>query len=84
MLGVREAQVQVATLFIERNDEPRARRVAADLANERPERLQRIRAQLLGDERSQYWEFSPRGVNFSYLPPERRPHLATLFNWLAG
>jgi hypothetical protein len=84
LMGVRRAQMQLATLFIERNEEPRARRIAADLAAERPERLERIRAELLSDERSEYWEFTPRGLNFGYLAPERRRHLATLFGWLAN
>jgi hypothetical protein len=83
LLGVRKAQIQLATLFIERNDEARARRIAADLAVEPPERLARIRAQLLTEDRTQYWEFTPRGVNFGYLLPERRKHLTTLFGWLA-
>lgn len=82
LLGVRGQQIQLATLFIERNEEARARRIAADLASERPERLERIRVQLLAEDRIQYWEFTPRGVNFAYLAPERRKHLATLFGWL--
>jgi len=82
LLGVRKAQIQLATLFIERNEEARARRIAADLSVEPLERLERIRAQLLTEDRTQYWEFTPRGVNFAYLAPERRKHLATLFSWL--
>ena len=34
------------------------------------------------EERSQYWEFTDRGVNFSYLEPARRQYLDTLFEWL--
>lgn len=82
LMGVRRAQIQLATLFIQRGEEARARRIATDLAGERPERLERIRAGLLGDERSQYWEFTPRGLNFAFLPRERRDHLATLFGWI--
>ena len=84
LLGVRQAQLQAAALFLERNEEARARRIVADLAGERPERLERLRVQLLSENRSQYWEFTSRGVNFDYMRPERRPHLATLFGWLAA
>jgi hypothetical protein len=83
LMGVRRAQIQLATLFLERNEEARARRIVADLASERLERLERIRVELFGDERSQYWEFDSRGLKFAYLAPERRRHLATLFDWLA-
>jgi hypothetical protein len=82
LMGVRRAQMQLATLFIARNDEPRARRIAADLSDERPERLARIRTGLMAEQESQYWEFTPRGANFAYLEPDRRQHLATLFAWL--
>jgi hypothetical protein len=84
LIPVRAAQIQVATLFIERNEEARARRIAADLAHEPIERLERIRAQLLTENRTQYWEFTPRGVNFGYLLPERRKHLTTLFGWFTN
>jgi hypothetical protein len=83
LMGVRRAQIQLATLFIERGEEAPARRIAADLASEHRERLERIRTELLGDQSQQYWEFTPRGLNFSYLAPERRRHVATLFAWLA-
>src|SRR5262249_27999783 len=82
LIPVRTAQIQLATLFIERNDEMRARRIAADLSHEPLARLERIRSQLMTEERTQYWEFTPRGVNWGYLAPERRKHLATLFSWL--
>ena len=44
----------------------------------------RIRTILEQESESQYWEYTPRGVNFAYLEPERRPHLETLFSWLSA
>jgi hypothetical protein len=35
----------------------------------------------LAENRTQYWEFTDRGVNFSYLSPARREHLARFFSW---
>ncbi len=84
LMGVRRAQIQLATFFIERGDDAHARRIVADLATEQRERLERIRMELLTDQPSQYWEFTPRGLNFAFLAPERRRHLGTLFDWLAG
>jgi quinoprotein glucose dehydrogenase len=79
--GVRRAQVQLATFFLAGGDEPQARRIFEDMKDERPERLAAVRDELMTEERAQYWEFTDRGVNFSYLPPARRAHLACFFSW---
>ncbi len=79
--GVRRAQVQLATFFLERGDEARARRIFADMENEPAASLEAIRDELLGEDRPQYWEFTDRGVNFSYLPPARRDLVAPFFSW---
>ena len=79
--GVRRAQVQLATLFLVRGDEARARRIFEDMRHERPERLVSVRDELLSETRSQYWEFTDRGVNFSYLPPEQRERVHDFFAW---
>ena len=83
LLSVRRAQLQLATVFLESDDEIRARRIIDDMKDEQLPRLQGIREALLTEQRSQYWEFTDRGVNFSYLEPARRPYLDTLFEWLA-
>jgi len=83
LLSVRRAQMQLATFFLELNDESRARRIVEDLKDEKIERLEGIRHTLMQEERSQYWEFTDRGVNFSYLEPSLRPYLDTLFEWLS-
>ena len=79
--NVRRAQVQLATFFLARGDEPSARRIFEDMKDERPERLAAVRAELETEERSQYWEFTDRGENFAYLMPARRAHLARFFGW---
>ncbi len=80
LLGVRRAQMQLATLFLQSNDEARATRIIDDLRGERPERLERLRQGLMTDDRSQFWEIMDRGVNFGYLAPDRRPFLQDLFD----
>jgi len=79
--GVRRAQVQLATLFLLREDTARARRIFEDMRHENPERLASVRAELLTETRPQYWEFTDRGVNFAYLPPERRARVHDFFAW---
>lgn len=82
LLGVRRAQLQLATFFLEKGDEARARRIVDDMKAEKLKRLQGIREVLMSEQRQQYWEFTDRGINFSYLTPARRPYLDTLFEWL--
>jgi len=84
LLGVRRAQIQLATGFLLRGWQARADRVVADLATERPERLDRLRIGLETDDRQQYWELTDRGTNFAWLPPARRPYLKTLFDALSA
>jgi hypothetical protein len=79
LLGVRRAQIQLATFFLARGDEAPARRIAADLATERPALLQTARAELEHEMSPQYWEITDRGANFAYLPPERRMKLTEVF-----
>jgi hypothetical protein len=82
LLSVRRAQLQLATFFLELNDESRARRIVEDMKGESLERLAGVRETLISEERPQYWEFTDRGVNFSYLAPALRHHLHKLFEWL--
>lgn len=80
LLGVRRAQVQLATLFLSIGDRERARRIQEDMMGERRNRLVMVRDELLGEERQYFWEFNNRGVNFAYLPPERRAWVEEFFS----
>ena len=82
LLGVRRVQIQLASFFLERGDEARARRISKDLQEERPDRLATLYRMLRKEDRPHYWEFTDRGVNFSYLAPKYRRHLDTLSSWL--
>ena len=79
--GVRKAQVKLAPYYLLRGDEPRARRVHHDMAGESPQRLASIHDELMRVESPEYWEIVDRGVNFDYLPPERKAMLARFFGW---
>ncbi len=81
-VGVRRAQIRIATFFLERGDEARARRIADTVASDAPERLRAIRDELMHETHSQYREFTDRGVNFSYLEPGRRAQLDRFFDAL--
>jgi hypothetical protein len=79
--GVRKAQVKLATYYLMHGDEARARRVHADMRDEKAERLASIRDELLSVESSEFWEISDRGVNFDFLTPERKEYLVEFFDW---
>ncbi|MFW6067572.1 MAG: DUF2254 family protein [Myxococcota bacterium] len=79
--GVRKAQIKLATHYLQHGAVDRARMVYEDMKGERPERLASIRDELLGVRSSEFWEISDRGVNFDYLPPERKQQLMTFFEW---
>lgn len=79
--GVRKAQVKLATYYLARADERRARLVHEDMAAEDPQRLASIRDELFSQRSPEYWEVIDRGVNFDYLAPERRAKLELFFGW---
>ena len=83
LLSVRRAQMKLATFFLELGDNVRVSRIVEDLKDEKIERLEAIRDALLGEQRPHYWEFTDRGVNFSYLAPERRRFLEPLLELVA-
>jgi len=82
LLGVRRAQLQLATLFAARGDEPRAKRICADLAGEEIARIERLKGDLDAELDEGYWEVTDRGTNFAYLPAERRAQLSLLMRWI--
>jgi hypothetical protein len=79
LLGVRKAQIQLATFFLARGEEGPARRIADDLRGERLGLLVAAREDLERELSPNYWEINERGSNFSYLPPERRAQLGAFF-----
>lgn len=79
--GVRKAQIKLATHYLARGHLPPARRIYEDMRGERRERLHNIRQELEGIVEAEYWEVSDRGLNFEWLPPERRAELGTFFGW---
>ena len=62
-------------------DEPSARRILADMEQERPERLISIREELQRITSKDFWEVSDRGGNFDYLEPARKDQLRVFFGW---
>ena len=83
LLGVRKAQVKLATYYLWKGDETKARRIADDMRAEPHARLAQIRESLEKVTTKDYWEIIDRGRNFEYMPPEQREKLAVFFEWLS-
>ena len=79
--GVRKAQIKLATFYLDRGNEPLARRVWRDMEHESPERLLSIREEMRGVKEEDFWEVVDRGLNFDYLEPERRRQLDRFYAW---
>ena len=79
--GVRKAQIKLATHYLLTHRVDLARRIFDDMHSEKPERLRSIRAELEKVQDAEYWEVSDRGINFEWLPPDRRATLAVFFGW---
>ena len=79
--GVRKAQAKLATYYLVRGMEPRARAIFEDMALESPERLRSIREEMLSITAKDFWEVVDRGTNFDYLDDARKERLREFFGW---
>jgi hypothetical protein len=82
LLGVRKAQVKLAAYYLKAGEQAKARRIADDMKDEPPERLQAIKAELERVESKDFWEIIDRGRNFEFMPPDQRAQMAAFFAWL--
>lgn len=81
LLGVRKAQVKLATYYLERGEKDKARLIWQDMTGEPVERLTQIRSELERVVSKDFWEIIDRGRNFEYLPPGQRARLDEFFGW---
>ena len=68
----------MAVHALEADDLAMAERIFKDVESEDKERVREILSLLEHEDRTEYWEFTDRGVNFAYLEPHLRKHLATI------
>jgi hypothetical protein len=79
--GVRKAQAKLATYYLLRGAEPRARAIFEDMRHESPARLWSIRDEMLSVSTKDFWEVVDRGTNFDYLDDARKAQLREFFGW---
>ncbi|MFK7913703.1 MAG: DUF2254 family protein [Pseudomonadales bacterium] len=82
LLGVRRAQMQLATRLLASGNQQRVNRIIRDLRAEPTARLQRIAQGLRSEDRQEYWELTERGIHFSYLDPKLHAQLEVLMTQL--
>jgi hypothetical protein len=83
LLGVRKAQVKLASYYLLTGQEEKARTICRDMEGEPRERLLAIRQQLESVTSKDFWEIIDRGRNFEFMPPDQRDCMRTFFSWLA-
>ena len=71
LLGVRKAQVKLASYYLLTGQEEKARTICRDMEGEPRERLLAIRQQLESVTSKDFWEIIDRGRNFEYMPPDQ-------------
>ncbi|MDP3278093.1 MAG: DUF2254 family protein [Deltaproteobacteria bacterium] len=79
--GVRKAQIKLAAYYLQHGDSAAAKQVYRDMANENVQRLASIRDELLAVDSPYYWEVTDRGMNFDWMPVERRGRIIEFFEW---
>ncbi len=81
LIGVRIAQAKLAAFFIHENELDLARKIYEDMLVEPKNRIDKIREIIFETDTSEFWEITPRGINFYYVSEEDREALKTFFEW---
>ncbi|MBX2976563.1 MAG: DUF2254 domain-containing protein [Ignavibacteriaceae bacterium] len=81
LIGVRIAQVKLAGFYLIYNEVELARRIFEDLRVEPADRIQKIKEIIFNTTQEEFWEITPRGINFYYVSKRRRDALKQFFAW---
>lgn len=81
LIGVRIAQSRLAGYYLLRGEIELARLIFEDMRVEPMHRIQKIKELIFNTEDAEFWEITPRGINFYYVSPERRYALLEFFGW---
>ncbi|MCK9210247.1 MAG: DUF2254 domain-containing protein [Ignavibacteriaceae bacterium] len=81
LVGVRIAQVKLAGYYLLKGETELARIIYQDMTVEPISRIEKIKDIIFNTTDEEFWEITPRGVNFYYVQPERREALREFFYW---
>jgi len=79
LVGIRRAQVKLATEYLCRSHEEFAKMVAEDLVNETSARLKVVLRELLSTDRPEFWEVTDNGVPVEFLSDAEKSQLVKFF-----
>ncbi len=83
LIGVRIAQAKLAAFFIHENRLDYARKIYQDMLVEPQSRIEKIKEIIFETDTSEFWEITPRGINFYYVEEEDKKALKTFFAWFS-
>ncbi len=83
LIGVRIAQAKLAGFYLLKGDIELARVIFEDMKIEPYSRIAKIQEIIFNTKEEEFWEITPRGINFNYVAPERREALQEFFSWFA-
>ncbi len=81
LIGVRIAQAKLAAFFIRKKEIEFAREIYKDMLVEPKSRIEKIKEIIFSTETNEFWEITPRGVNFYFVEKEDRDALKIFFDW---
>lgn len=81
LIGVRLAQTKLAGFYLLKGETAMAKVIYEDMKAEPVHRIYKIKELIESTTEEEFWEITPRGVNFNYVSPERRKALETFFGW---
>ncbi|MBI5726908.1 MAG: DUF2254 domain-containing protein [Ignavibacteriales bacterium] len=84
LIGVRIAQAKLASFYLLKNRTDLARVIYEDMKIEPRHRIHKIREIISSIKQEEFWEITPRGINFNYLSEERRVALEKFFDWFSN
>ncbi len=81
LIGVRIAQTKLAGYYLMKGDINFARIIYNDMEVEPLSRIQKIKETIFQTNDEEFWEITPRGINFNYVDPNLKESLDVFFKW---
>lgn len=81
LIGVRIAQARLAAFYLRNNENDLAKLIYEDMKVEPVSRIEKIKNVIFTTTNEEFWEITPRGINFYYMSDSRKEALKTFFSW---
>ncbi|MCF8240750.1 MAG: DUF2254 domain-containing protein [Melioribacteraceae bacterium] len=81
LIGVRISQAKLAAFYISKNDNEFAKIIFNDMQVEPISRIRKIRDLIFNTKEEEFWEITPRGINFYFASDDSKESLREFFSW---